>query len=178
MSTRILIAGFGNLLRGDDGFGVTVIQRLSASLDQQCFPDGVKVMEVGISGVSLVHELMIGYDVVLVVDAVDRGEKPGTAFQIEPSIKDLSAIDMEAQREFLSDMHYTEPSRALALAKALGVLPARVLILGCQPMTTEELGIGLSPSVDRAAVKTVEQIHELTQEFTRENFVVKGLGNQ
>lgn len=177
MSAKILIAGFGNLLRGDDGFGVTVVQRLSAYQDQKGFPDGVKVMEVGISGISLVQELMIGYDVLLVIDAVDRGEKPGTTFQIEPSIKDLSAIDFEAQREFLSDMHYTEPSRALALAKALGVLPARVFILGCQPITTEELGIGLSPSVNRAAVKAVEQIHELIQEFARGNFVVKGPGN-
>lgn len=177
MGTKVLIAGFGNILRGDDGFGVTVVKRLSAYQDQKGFPDGVKVMEVGISGVSLVQELMDVYGALIVVDAVDRGEEPGTVFQIEPTIKDLSAIDLDAQREFLSDMHYTEPSRALALAKALGVLPARVLILGCQPMTTEDLEIGLSPSVNKAVVKAVEQIHELIQEFTRGNFVVKGPGN-
>ncbi len=177
MGTKVLIAGFGNLLRGDDGFGVTVVKKLSACQDQEGLPHGVKVMEVGISGISLVQELMDVYDALIVVDAVDRGEEPGTVYQIEPSIKDLSAIDWDAQREFLSDMHYTEPSRALALAKALGVLPSWVLILGCQPMTTEELRIGLSPSVNKAVVKAVEQIHELIQEFTRENSVIKGLGN-
>lgn len=176
MGTKILIAGFGNILRGDDGFGVAVIKRLSACTDTKDLPDNVKVMEVGISGISFVQELMDVYDSLIVVDAVDRGGEPGTVYQIQPSITDLSSIDMDAQRVYLGDMHYTEPSRALALAKVLGVLPSRVLIVGCQPLTTEELEIGLSPAVNKAVVKAVEQIRELIQELARENSVIKESG--
>jgi len=52
---KILIAGVGNLLRGDDGFGVEVGRRLLTGND---LPSGVKVLEAGISGISLVQELM------------------------------------------------------------------------------------------------------------------------
>ncbi len=170
MGTKVLIAGFGNLLRGDDGFGVTVVKRLSACQDQKGPPDGVKVMEVGISGVSLVQELMNGYDWLVVVDAVDREEAPGTVFEIEPSVKDLSTLDTEAQRNFLGDMHFTEPSRAMALARALGVLPKKITIMGCQPTNTEELEIGLSPPVENAVAKTIEGIRSLVQEYAGKEF--------
>src|SRR5437870_4588489 len=32
MTTKTLIAGFGNVLRGDDGFGVEVVKRLACSI--------------------------------------------------------------------------------------------------------------------------------------------------
>jgi hydrogenase maturation protease len=41
--TRTLIAGFGNVLRGDDGFGVEVIRQLEAAP----LPPGVTLMEIG-----------------------------------------------------------------------------------------------------------------------------------
>ena len=67
---RILVAGIGNVLRGDDGFGPAVVQALLA---RGALPAGVHAVELGIGGVGLVHELMDGYDAVVIVDAVDRG---------------------------------------------------------------------------------------------------------
>jgi len=46
---RTLIAGFGNVLRGDDGFGVEVIRRLQ---EREPIQD-VEVMEVGTAGIRL-----------------------------------------------------------------------------------------------------------------------------
>src|ERR671934_169318 len=71
---RILIAGIGNVLRGDDGFGPAVVQALLA---RGALPRGVHAVELGIGGIGLVHELMDGYDAVVIVDAVDRGGAPG-----------------------------------------------------------------------------------------------------
>ena len=49
-SRRVLVAGFGNVLRGDDGFGVEVAQRLAGHAD---LPAGAQVMEVGIGWMRL-----------------------------------------------------------------------------------------------------------------------------
>ena len=57
------------MLRGDDGFGLAVIQALSSATR---VPQGLHAAEVGIGGISLVHELMDGYEALVLGDAVDR----------------------------------------------------------------------------------------------------------
>ena len=66
-------------------------------------------------------------------------------------VADVQAWSPEQRQDFLADLHQAEPSRALIFARALGVLPARVLVLGCEPAETEEAIIGLSEPVERAA---------------------------
>ena len=51
------------------------------------------------------------------------------------------------------DLHLAVPSRALAVAKALGALPGRVFIVGCEPAEVDELTTVLTPPVG-AAVDT------------------------
>ena len=53
------------------------------------------------------------------------------------------------------------PSRALGLAQALGVLPAEVFLVGCEPGEVEELTMDLSPAVGltvEAAVRAIEAL--------------------
>ncbi len=156
--TRVLVAGMGNVLRRDDGFGVEVAQRLARSA---VLPGDVKVIEVGIGGVHLVQELMDGYEALVIIDAVERGSEPGTVHLLEAEVADLTLWTEEARADFLADMHYTTPSKALILAKALGVLPPRVFILGCQPGETEALGIGLTDVVERATAEAIREIETL-----------------
>ncbi len=66
--SRVLVAGMGNVLRRDDGFGVEVAQRLTRSA---VLPGEVKIIEVGIGGVHLVQELMDGYEALVIIDAVE-----------------------------------------------------------------------------------------------------------
>src|SRR5919206_4588398 len=58
-SGRVLVACVGNVLRGDDGFGQAVEQRLLASGG---LPPGVDLIETGIGGLGIVQQLMQGYD--------------------------------------------------------------------------------------------------------------------
>ncbi len=146
---RILIAGVGNVLRGDDGFGVEVARALGGS---GTLPDGVTLFEGGIAGIPLVQELMDGYDALIIADAVERGGKPGTIYVIEPEITDPATLDPLALHSSLADAHYTDPSKVLVLAKALGALPSKVFLIGCQPAGYDELGAELSEEV-RAAVQ-------------------------
>jgi hydrogenase maturation protease len=160
--SKILIAGMGNVLRRDDGFGVEVARRLAA---ENTLPAGVRVVEVGIGGIHLVQDLMTGYEMLVVIDALERGSAPGTVHVLEVEVPDVADWPEAQRQDFLADMHYTTPAKALILAKALGVLPAKVFIVGCQPVEVDDLGIGLSESVQRATTEAIRQIELLIATF-------------
>ncbi|MGI8553724.1 MAG: hydrogenase maturation protease [Dehalococcoidia bacterium] len=159
---RILIAGFGSVLHGDDGFGVEVVQRLQATAP---WPEGVGIIEVGTGGIHLVQRLLDGYDLLVVVDAVRRDRPAGTLYLLEAEVENLEQWSEEQRREFLTDMHYAEPSRALVMAKALKTLPAKTLILGCQPERCDDLTIGLSPAVAASVPAAISQIEAIVREW-------------
>jgi hydrogenase maturation protease len=142
---RVLVAGVGNVLRRDDGFGPAVVGRLEG------LPAGVEVVETGIGGIALLQELMAGCDGLVLVDAVDRGEPPGTVVVLEPDV---------GEPEHVPDVHLANPQRVLMMAKALGVLPERVVIVGCQPADLDELDDRLSPEVEHAVEQAAQRVRE------------------
>ena len=76
----VLVAGIGNIFHGDDGFGVAVAQQLAG----RGLPPGVRVVDFGIRGLDLVYALLDGYSAAILIDAVERGDPPGTLSVIEP----------------------------------------------------------------------------------------------
>jgi hydrogenase maturation protease len=160
----VLVAGIGNVLLGDDGFGVEVARLLA----QRELPRGVKVADYGIRGMDLAYELNEDWDAVVLVDAVGRGEPAGTLFVIEP---DLGAGDAAGAGAF--DPHGMDPVRVLALARAMGPLPPRILLVGCEPETVpdpdaDELDMRLSTTVRVAARGAVGLVELLVAEILRE----------
>jgi hydrogenase maturation protease len=145
-ATRILVAGVGNVLRRDDGFGPAVVARLDD------LPAEVEVVETGIGGIALLQELMTGYDGLVLVDAVDHGVVPGTIVVTEPAVGEAVHVP---------DVHLANPERVLTMAKALGVLPERVRIVGCQPADVDELDDRLSPQVQRAVAVAAASVREI-----------------
>ena len=103
---RLLVAGVGNVLRGDDGFGPAVTELLGH------LPAGVEVIETGIGGIALLQELMTGCDGLVLIDAVDRGAAPGTVFLLEPEVPEAVHVP---------DVHLANPDRVLTMAKTIGV---------------------------------------------------------
>ena len=142
---RVLVAGVGNVLRGDDGFGPAVTQLLDD------LPDGVDVIETGIGGIALLQELMAGCDGLVLIDAVDQGEAPGTVILMRPDVPEAVHVP---------DIHLANPDRVLSMAKTIGCLPERVIIVGCQVSSVDTLGEGLSPEVERALAIAVKKIKE------------------
>lgn len=161
---NVLVAGVGQILRKDDGFGVVVANRL-VRLDLGA---SVRVIETGTGGINLVTELFDETDALIVIDAVDHGRPPGTVMVIEPDVRDVDTMAQTERWDFLSDMHYTKPESAFMLAKALGVLPKRFLLVGCQPLETEELEVGLSPEVAGAVDVAVDMVRQLIDELRAE----------
>lgn len=151
--TRLLIAGVGNVLRGDDGFGPAVIEVLGA------LPEGVECCETGTGGVALLQELLAGCDGLVLIDAVDRGAEPGRLFELVPEVGDAVHV---------ADMHLANPDRVLSMAKTMGALPKRARILGCQPLDVEPRDQGLSPVVAAAVPQAVMMAHRIVAGWLRE----------
>lgn len=151
---RILIVGVGNVLHGDDGFGVEVARQLAA----KDLAPGVTVAETGIGGIHLIHELMAGYDALIVIDAVDHGRPPGTVLVITPQIVDVHDLPLEQRHDLMADMHLATPDLALMIAKAVGVLPERTVMIGCQPVEIETLGVGLTDVVQQAVRTALTEV--------------------
>jgi hydrogenase maturation protease len=153
----MLIAGMGNVLCADDGFGVAVANELL----RRSLPPHVKVIEVGIGGMHLVQALMDGYEALVIVDAVERGAPPGTLFVLEPDVPELESLPPGEAHGIVAATHHTVPARVLLLARALGVLPAQVTIVGCQPGPIEGLAMGLSSAVRKAVTRAVAQVERM-----------------
>ena len=156
---RILIAGVGNVLRGDDGFGIEVLRRLQASPPVE----GVRFFESGIAGISLVQEMMDGYDAVVIIDALDRGAESGRVFVLQP---DEDSLAHGAARNETTDLHQADPEAVLRMAHRLKILPERAWIVGCQATQSDDLGAPLSEHVARAVSVAVERIQEIIASLT------------
>src|SRR5437879_5843750 len=63
-------------------FGVEVAQRLT----KLTLPENVQVKDFGIRSYDLAYALMEDWELVILVDAVSRGEAPGTVYTIEPEL--------------------------------------------------------------------------------------------
>ncbi|MGI8663547.1 MAG: hydrogenase maturation protease [Acidimicrobiales bacterium] len=147
---KALVAGIGNIFNSDDGFGVEVAQRLVT----KPMPDDVRVEDYGIRGIHLALELLEGYDLLVLVDALSRGESAGTVFLFEPD----GAEDAEPL-----DAHRMDPHSVLAMVTEMGGKIGRVLVVGCEPERLDE-GIGLSPPVAAAVEPAVRMVERLIAE--------------
>ncbi len=149
--TKTLVAGIGNIFNGDDGFGSEVAQRLS----RRPMPEGVHVEDYGIRGVHLAYEMLEGYDLVVLVDALPRGEAPGTVCVLEPEV-DLNDVPP-------LDSHQMDPRAVLGMVAEMGGEIGRLLLVGCEPADVGE-GIGLSAPVAAAVEHAARMVEELIED--------------
>jgi len=152
---KALVAGFGNIFFSDDGFGNAAAQTL---MQHDVSPD-VCVVDFGIRGMHAAFEMLNGYDVVLFLDAMPRGEAPGTLTVLEPSSMPAGT----------PDAHAMELHNALAFYESLclEMHPQKrpcVLVLGCEPQQVDE-GIGLSDAVRDAVSKTPLLVYSILENF-------------
>jgi hydrogenase maturation protease len=153
---NVLVAGIGNICLGDDAFGVEVVQRLA----KREVPEHVRVVDFGIRSYDLAYALMEPWELVILVDAVSRGEEPGTIYVIEAELPEQG----ESPAEFAFDAHSMNPVSVLKLVGNLGGEFARTLVVGCEPVNTEadEDGqSGLSEPVQAAVDEAIRTIEEL-----------------
>ena len=165
---RVLVAGVGNIFLGDDGFGVEVVRRLA----ERALPEGVEVKDFGIRGMDLAYALQEDYEAVVFVDAVPRGEEPGTVYLIEAEIEEDGEVSL--------DTHGMDPVKVIKLSRALGAEPTRTLVVGCEPGVVlsgedyDDMSMELSEPVRAAVEEAVSLVESLVEEIGREGKVRSG----
>ncbi|MGI8889969.1 MAG: hydrogenase maturation protease [Chthoniobacterales bacterium] len=154
---RILVAGIGNIFFGDDAFGCEVARQLS----RRRLPEGVRVTDFGIRSYDLAYAIMDDYDATILVDASPQGNVPGTVYLIEPDLKKLDELPVEAV-----SAHSMNPVRVLQLVRSLGGTPGFLRVVGCEPaiLENEEGAMGLSEHVQAAVAPAIEMIESLIHE--------------
>jgi hydrogenase maturation protease len=143
--TPLLVMGVGNTLRGDDGFGVAVLNEVGS----RAVPGNVDLLDAGTSIIDLMEELN-GRRKVVVVDAVRGGQPPGTLYRFSP--EDVAAEEVPAD-----SLHQVGLFDTLRLAELVDCRPEEVVIIGAQPEDTS-LKIGLTEAVAAAVPRAAEMV--------------------
>jgi hydrogenase maturation protease len=161
---NILIACIGNIFLGDDAFGVEVARALST----RSLPTNVKLVDFGIRGWDLTYALMEDRDAVILVDAVPRGQSPGTLYLIEPDANEAEDGAEISPQDIQLDTHNLDPAKVLRLASSLVRKQNRILLVGCEPMpmdVDQDMAMELSEPVRAAIPEAVKMIESLLNEI-------------
>ncbi len=135
--SRALVLGVGNILWADEGFGVRCVEAFDQRYEHD---ERVTVADGGTQGLYLV-DLLREHDPVVIFDAVDFGDAPGT----------LRLVEDEAIPAFVGahkmSLHQAGLQDVIACARLLGGCAQRMLLVGVQPVELEDYGGSLRPAV-------------------------------
>ena len=149
---EILIAGVGNKLFGDDGFGPEVIDYLESHYD---IPENVCLADVGTGIRRILFTITLSEirpKVIVVIDAVDKGRKPGEIFDI--SLEEIPEIKID---DF--SIHQVPSSNLLKELKDF--CSVQVIVKACQiESIPETMQSGLSEPLKKAVELMAQSIAE------------------
>jgi hydrogenase maturation protease len=123
---KVLVLGIGNLVMSDDGIGVKVVQQLQR---EYRFPEYVEILDGGTLGLDLLPKLE-GIEHLIVVDAVETGQKPGTCVR-------LVGEELPIALETKVSPHQMGLKDLLSVAQLLGHSPGEMVLIGVQPGSIE-----------------------------------------
>jgi len=118
---KTLVIGVGSILRGDDGVGAEVVNRLG----KEKLSQNIKLEYADVSGLDLL-KYFPGFERVIIIDAADMKENAGVV-----KIFKSSQINNKNFNDAVST-HGVSLLDTLALAKKLDIL-SEIIIVGVQP---------------------------------------------
>ena len=139
----VVVAGIGNTLMQDDGIGVWAVRELAKDY---VLPSRVRLLEGGVLGLQLVHELCSAAQL-LVIDAMHSDGAPGTIYCLDGNSL------LRGRRTYMS-LHEVSVVEVLSVGEFLGLRP-HVRILGVQPLATLSFGLELTPALQAALPNVV-----------------------
>jgi len=157
---KILVAGIGSVLLGDDGIGPYVARSLRSNY---MFDEGVEIEDLGTPALDLIDHIA-GLDALIVVDAVANGTVPGTVtlYRKPDLTRNVPAMRLDPHSPALSD--------ALWAAEFYGGCPQEVLLVGVSGDSfgaTCELSDAVRASVETAVHEVLRELDRLDAGFVR-----------
>ena len=155
---RINILGLGNVLYGDEGFGVSALNSLQ---ETSIFPDTVHFIDGGTQGIYLL-DFIESADAVIVFDALIPLDYDRRVYVYRNNeLPDFIHRKMSSHQMGFSEM--------LGIAKLHGKMPKQIVMIGAPPKDLE-LNIGLSPELSLLLPEAVEQARSIIEGWlTEEN---------
>ena len=155
---KAVILGIGNTILSDEGVGVRAAELLQ---ERYGLPEGVEVIDGGTAGMELLEPLS-NLDLLIVLDAVKRGQPAGTLvtlagdevpvfFRSKLSPHQISICDVLASLEFIGDK------------------PRDMVLIGVEPDSLE-LGLELTPAV---APRVADMAARAASELARRGIVLQ-----
>lgn len=135
-SKSVLVLGIGNLVMGDDGVGVMVVQQLQRKYR---FADNVEIVDGGTLGLDLLPKLE-NVTHLIMVDAVETGQKSGTCVR-------LCGQELPIALQTKVSPHQMGLKDLLAVSELMGHVPKEMVLIGVQP-GSHEMTIGLTAEVE------------------------------
>ncbi len=142
--TGAVVIGIGNAFRGDDGIGPAAAAALRDAVP------GVRVLTLDGEPTRLV-DAWTGHRLAVVVDAVRAGAEPGTLHRLEVG------VDALPEAGHPPSSHAAGLATAVALGRALGRNPGRLVVHGVEPAGTAA-GEQLSAPVAAALPELVDRV--------------------
>jgi hydrogenase maturation protease len=149
---EVVIVGCGNLLRGDDAAGPTLVRTIG---ELGC-PPGVRLVDGGTAGMNVALQ-MAGADEVLIVDACTSGSTPGDIFE-------LPGDNVEVLPPAGMNLHAFRWDSAIAFARWLlkDRYPKKVTVI-----LIEALGLDHGAPLSEPVQKSVDAVaRDLIARFT------------
>jgi hydrogenase maturation protease len=153
---KILVAGIGNRLIGDDGFGPRVVDLLSV----KDMPENVEVRDFGTAGMTIATDLA-DYDAVIFIDSADHEGEPGSLHKSRLVVEEGVADVGELARLTL---HEAGLEGLLRFSKSIETLPDDIFLIGCKPKILGP-SLDLSPEVEAALEKAVAIVDEILEKI-------------
>ncbi len=142
---RTVVAGFGNVLMGDDGVGIHVVRGLAA----HALPAGVELVDGGVASLAVLGTLLDAARIII-VDALGGEGEPGDIYRLTPA--DLGPTSLAPGYS----LHEFSLPQSLALLAMTATLPP-IVIYGVKPASLA-MGLELSPPAAAAARRVVDLI--------------------
>jgi len=152
----VLVLGLGNLLLGDDGVGLRLLNALEEEFDPS---GGVEFLDGGTQGLALIGYLA-DREAVLVLDAMSLGRPPGT-------VHVLRGADLERFRaQRATTAHEGNALELFETARMLGYQWVELAAVGVEPRSIRT-GIGLTAEVESAVDEAGRQARTVLGEMVK-----------
>lgn len=150
----VLVIGVGNPDRGDDGVGLAVTHALRKARPR------ARILDAGIDPAPLLDGFS-AYEVVVLVDAAEPAGRPGRVVKFDATRKELPERALRS-----ASTHAIGVREAIEMARVLGRLPRRKLVVVAIEGTAFEHGDAVSPEVERAVPEAARLVLEEIAPFT------------
>ena len=158
---KIALLGVGNILLKDEGIGVRIIQELE---NNYTFPHDVHLIDGGTSGPHILN-LIEGFEKIIVIDAVQGGEEPGTLYKFN-----LDQIPFRITMKISN--HQTSVLEVLSQAKLLDK-KTKVTVIGIEPQDISPWGMELSPIIKNKMTALIDLVlKELEQNGVKKSSIL------